>query len=166
MDDSSDRRTSDSAPGLLSPGSPPFASTTFPAVILAAGKGARMKSRKPKALHPVCGKPMLRIITETAETAGLGPFVIVVSGESDAIREALGSGCLYAVQKERLGTGHALAQAQSVVPDCDNIVVMAGDTPSSDRAPWSNSPRRTSPRKRRSPCSLPVWPILMDWAAS
>ena len=41
----------------------------------------------------------------------------------------MGSGCLYAVQEERLGTGHALKQAQDVIPDCDNIVVMAGDTP-------------------------------------
>ena len=129
MDDSSDRRDSDSAPGISSPGSPLFGSATFPVVILAAGKGARMRSKKPKALHPVCGKPMLRIITEMAASAGLGPRIIVVSGESDALREALGSGCLYAVQEERLGTGHALAQAQDVVPDCDNIVVMASDTP-------------------------------------
>ena len=88
-----------------------------------------MKSKKPKVLHPVCGKPMLQIIAESAATAGLGPRVIVVSGKSDAVRETLGSGCLYAVQEERLGTGHALTQAQDAIPDCDNIVVMAGDTP-------------------------------------
>ena len=129
MDDSSDRPNSDSAPGAFSPGNLPLGSATFPVVILAAGKGTRMKSRKPKVLHPVCGKPMLRIITESAATAGLGPCVVVVSAESDAVRDALGSGCLYAVQEERLGTGHALTQAQGVIPDCDNLVVMAGDTP-------------------------------------
>ena len=129
MDDSSDRPNSDSAPGVFSPGNPLLGSATFPAVILAAGKGTRMKSRKPKVLHPVCGKPMLRIITESAAAAGLVPCVVVVSSESDGIRKALGSGCLYAVQEERLGTGHAVMQAQDIVPDCDNIVVMAGDTP-------------------------------------
>lgn len=88
-----------------------------------------MKSRKPKVLHPVCGKPMLRIITESAATAGLGPCIIVVSGESDPVRDELGSSCLYAVQEERLGTGHALMQAWDAIPHSDNIVVMAGDTP-------------------------------------
>ena len=88
-----------------------------------------MKSKKPKVLHPVCGKPMLQIIVESAATAGLGPCIIVVSGESGAVRDALGNSCLYAVQEERLGTGHALMQAQDIVPDCDNIVVMPGDTP-------------------------------------
>ena len=129
MDDSSDRPNSDFAPGAFSPGNPLLGSGAFPAVILAAGKGTRMKSRKPKVLHPVCGKPMLQIIAESAATAGLGPCIVVVSGESGPVRKALGSGCLYAVQKERLGTGHALMQAQDIVPDCDNLVVMAGDTP-------------------------------------
>ena len=72
---------------------------------------------------------MLQIITELAATAGLGPCIVVVSGESDAVRDALGSDCLYAVQEEQLGTGHALMQVQDAIPDCDNIVVLAGDTP-------------------------------------
>ena len=88
-----------------------------------------MKSRKPKALHTVCGKPMLEIVVESARSAGSAPVVVVVPGDSTAIREALGDKCLYAVQKEQLGTGHALMQAQATIPDCDNIVVMAGDTP-------------------------------------
>ena len=129
MDDSSDRPNSDFAPGAFSPGNPLLGSGAFPAVILAAGKGTRMKSRKSKVLHPVCGKPMLQIIVELAATAGLGPHIIVVSGKSEPVRKALGSGCLYAVQEEQLGTGHALMQAQDIVPGCDNLVVMAGDTP-------------------------------------
>ena len=88
-----------------------------------------MKSRKPKALHTVCGKPMLEIVVESARSAGSAPVVVVVPSDSTAIREALGDKCLYAVQKEQLGTGHALMQAQATIPDCDNIVVMAGDTP-------------------------------------
>ena len=88
-----------------------------------------MKSRKPKALHTVCGKPMLEIVVESARSAGLGPVAVVVPEESTSIRKALGDECLYAVQKEQLGTGNALMQAQSAIPDSDNIVVMAGDTP-------------------------------------
>ena len=88
-----------------------------------------MKSRKPKALHAVCGKPMLEIVVESARLAGLAPVVVVVPDDSTAIRRAMGDSCLYAVQKEQLGTGHALMQAQAITPDCDNILVMAGDTP-------------------------------------
>ena len=129
VDDLSDRPISDSSPGLALPGKSPFASQSFPSVILAAGEGARMKSRKPKALHAVCGKPMLEIILDSAEAAGLAPTTVVVSEDSAAIRLALGDRCLYATQKERLGTGHALTRAREAIPDCDNILVMAADTP-------------------------------------
>ncbi len=72
---------------------------------------------------------MLEIISEAAEAVGLSPVAIVVPADSAAIRQALGDRCLYAEQKEPLGTGHALAQAAAIIPNCDNIVVMAGDTP-------------------------------------
>ena len=88
-----------------------------------------MKSRKPKALHNVCGKPMLEIIVESVEAAGLAPVIVVAPDNSTAIRQSLGDRCLYATQLERLGTGHALMQARHAVPKCDNVLVMAGDTP-------------------------------------
>ena len=88
-----------------------------------------MKSRKPKTLHTVCGKPMLEIIVDSAEAAGVTPVSVVVSSDSMAVRQAMGNRCLFVTQEEQLGTGHALAQAQTAIPDCDNIVVMAGDTP-------------------------------------
>ena len=129
VDDLSDRPISNSAPGFGSPGKFLYGSLSFATVILAAGKGTRMKSRKPKALHTVCGKPMLEIVVESARLAGLAPVVVVVPGDSAAIRQALGDKCLYAVQNEQLGTGHAMTQAQTTTPDCGNILVMAGDTP-------------------------------------
>ena len=129
VDDLSDRPIGDSAPGPARPGHFDFATLPFPSVILAAGKGARMKSRKPKALHAVCGKPMLEIIAEAAEAVGLAPVVIVAPGDSTAIRKAMGDDRLYATQEEPLGTGHALMQARDVIPDCGNVAVMAGDTP-------------------------------------
>ncbi len=72
---------------------------------------------------------MLEIISKSAAAAGLGPVIVVVPCDSAAIRQKLGSRRLYAVQKERLGTAHALMQAGGTIPACDNIVVMAGDTP-------------------------------------
>ena len=129
VDDLSDRRIGSSAPGFGSPGESPCATSSFASVILAAGKGARMKSRKPKALHTVCGKPMLEIIADLVKAAGLTPTTVVVSDDSAVIRRAMGDRFLYATQKERLGTGHALIQARDCVPDCDNVLVMAGDTP-------------------------------------
>lgn len=129
VDDLSDRRISNSAPGSGSSGIVPYGSLPFASVILAAGRGTRMKSRKPKSLHTVCGKPMLEIIADSAEAAGLSPVVVVVSSDSTAIRQAMGDKCLFVTQEEQLGTGHALAQARTAIPDCDNIVVMAGDTP-------------------------------------
>ncbi len=72
---------------------------------------------------------MLEIIVDSAEAAGLAPVTVVVSDDSAAVRQALGDRCLYAVQEKPLGTGHALMQARSAASDCDDIVVMAGDTP-------------------------------------
>ncbi len=129
VDDLSDRPIADSEPGPDPPGKSSCASLPFASVILAAGKGTRMKSRKPKALHTVCGKPMIQIIADSAEAAGLAPITVVVPGNSKAIRFSLGDRFHYAAQEEQLGTGHALMQARDAIPDCDNILVMAGDTP-------------------------------------
>ncbi len=72
---------------------------------------------------------MLEIIVESVEAAGLFPVIVVAPDDSTAIRQSLGDKCLYATQRERLGTGHALMQARRAVPKCDNVLVMAGDTP-------------------------------------
>ena len=80
-------------------------------------------------MHSVCGKPMLQIVVESARSAGLESVTVVVSDDATAIRQTLGDSCSYAVQEERLGTGHAMVQARTTIPDCDNILVMAGDTP-------------------------------------
>ena len=71
---------------------------------------------------------MLEIIADSSEEAGLSPVIMVVSDDSTDIKQAMGDR-LYAIQKERLGTGHALMQARNLVPEYDNVVVMAGDTP-------------------------------------
>ena len=105
---------------------PPVATAS---VILAAGKGSRMKSRLPKVVHPVCGKPMLGIIADACAAAGFDRVVIVVPGESSRIRDAMSDGFSYAVQDEQLGSGHALLKARDAAGDCDNLLVVCGDTP-------------------------------------
>ena len=86
---------------------------THAAVILAAGKGTRMKSQTPKVLHRICGREMLSLVVSTAQQLSLSPIVVVVPKDSQPIQDALGSSIGYAVQEKQLGTGHALLQAQS-----------------------------------------------------
>ena len=102
---------------------------TFAAVILAAGKGTRMKSRAPKALHPVCGKPMGLIVADAATSAGLDPIIFVLGAESAQLRSALGDRYVYAHQEQALGTGHALLQAESAALEYDNLLVLNADIP-------------------------------------
>ncbi len=83
------------------------------AIVLAAGKGTRMRSALPKALHPVGGRPMLEWVLDAARGAGCSPIVVVVGHGAESIREAVaGDDLLWVEQSEQLGTGHAVAQAE------------------------------------------------------
>ena len=99
-------------------------------VILAAGKGTRMISKKQKILHEVGGKPMVTHLFEAAEAAATMPPVIVVSAEEHGVQDLLGERASYLPQVERLGTGHA---AQMVAPflqgKCDQVVITYADMP-------------------------------------
>ena len=81
------------------------------AVILAAGKGTRMKSKLPKVLHKVGGHPMLEHVMDAAETAGCRDNVVVIGHGAELVRELVGSRARIALQAEQLGTGHAVLQA-------------------------------------------------------
>lgn len=99
------------------------------AVILAAGLGTRMKSALPKTLHPVLGRPMVRHVADTASAAGLDPLVVVVGPEMDAVAAAVAPHRTV-VQADRLGTGHAVRQAEDALRGFDGtVVVLYGDTP-------------------------------------
>lgn len=99
-------------------------------VILAAGKGTRMKSRLPKVLHRVCGKPMLEHVILSACEAGVDRNIVVVGHEADMVREAVGLEVEWIYQSEQLGTGHAVMQAEQVLAGFSgNILVLCGDTP-------------------------------------
>ncbi|MBI4202424.1 MAG: bifunctional UDP-N-acetylglucosamine diphosphorylase/glucosamine-1-phosphate N-acetyltransferase GlmU [Chloroflexi bacterium] len=100
------------------------------AVVLAAGQGKRMHSFIPKVLHPVCGKEMVRHVTDAVRQALSGPVVLVTAPGAEAVRQCLGEGFQYAVQEQPLGTGHALMQAdQALKGRASNILVLYGDTP-------------------------------------
>ena len=100
------------------------------AVILAAGKGTRMKSKLPKVLHVVGGKPMLSHVTDVAQVTGAGRMIVVVGFESDRVQQEMGSGLEYAIQAEQLGTGHAVMQVRPLLKDhAGTVLLLCGDTP-------------------------------------
>ena len=101
------------------------------ALILAAGKGTRMKSKQPKLLHQVAGKPIIEHVAAAVSSAGIKRITLVLGHGREEI-QALFSGrkdISYAVQEEQLGTGHAMLQAREHYSGAERILVLAGDTP-------------------------------------
>ncbi len=100
------------------------------AVILAAGKGTRMKSKLYKVLHPVAGKPMVDHVLTSVNDAGIDEVVTIVGHGAEAVQELLGDRTAYTTQTEQLGTGHAVQQAASELADKEGTtLVICGDTP-------------------------------------
>ena len=100
------------------------------AVILAAGKGTRMKSKLPKVLHKVGGHPMLEHVMDAAEAAGCRDNVVVIGHGAELVRELVGSRARIALQAEQLGTGHAVLQAAETLKDfTGTVMILCGDTP-------------------------------------
>src|SRR5437763_5353282 len=102
-------------------------STHTVAIILAAGKGTRMKSRLPKPAHLVCGKPMVRYSVDAAREAGAERVTVVVGYEAEAVRAAVGDDVEYVLQAEQRGTGHAVLQAERSLREADVALVLNGD---------------------------------------
>ncbi len=99
-------------------------------VILAAGKGTRMKSALPKVLHKVGGKPMVQQVMDAATQAGAARNIVVVGFGGDEVKAAIGEQAQCVVQQEQLGTGHAVMQAQELLTEFNGtVMVLAGDTP-------------------------------------
>ncbi len=99
-------------------------------IILAAGHGKRMESDIPKALTLLHGKPFIQHILEAVHASeSSGDPVIVIGEKGDQVREVLGSMYSYAVQKEQLGTGHAVMSAESLTQNKDIIMVLYADHP-------------------------------------
>ncbi|MEM7582559.1 MAG: bifunctional UDP-N-acetylglucosamine diphosphorylase/glucosamine-1-phosphate N-acetyltransferase GlmU [Acidobacteriota bacterium] len=105
------------------------------AVVLAAGKGTRMRSERPKVLHPVGGRPMLEWVLAAARDAGCKKILIVVGhGAEEVKRHVAGlpdgaDDIVWVEQREQLGTGHALAQTEPHVEGAATLLVLSGDVP-------------------------------------
>ncbi len=100
------------------------------AVVLAAGKGTRMKSATVKVLHQVCGRAMIEHVLAAVQETGVQKTVLVIGQQGEQVMELLGSRVEYARQDEQLGTAHALMQTRPVLEGlADDVLVVCGDTP-------------------------------------
>lgn len=101
------------------------------AIILAAGRGTRMKCDLPKVLHTVAGRPIVEWVVAAVHGAGITDITVVIPPDSDRIAAALPTGARSVVQQEAGGTGHAARTALEAMGDVagDQILVIAGDTP-------------------------------------
>lgn len=94
-------------------------------IILAAGQGTRMKSDLPKVLHPICGKPMLWHALQAAQSVTDEKPVMIIGYGENQVREAVGDAARFVVQAERLGTGHAVQQAESTLKGKSAFVLVS-----------------------------------------
>jgi bifunctional UDP-N-acetylglucosamine pyrophosphorylase/glucosamine-1-phosphate N-acetyltransferase len=105
--------------------------TSLHVVILAAGEGKRMKSRKPKVLMPLAGRPLLAHVLDTARALAPAAIHVVYGHAGEQLRAAFAgeADLRWVEQAQRLGTGHALAQALAGIPDEARVLVLYGDVP-------------------------------------
>jgi bifunctional UDP-N-acetylglucosamine pyrophosphorylase/glucosamine-1-phosphate N-acetyltransferase len=101
------------------------------ALILAAGKGTRMKSQQAKVLHPLLGRPLIRFPVQACREAGVAPVVCVVGHQAKQVRDALpGADLAFALQAEQHGTGHAaLCARESLQGFTGTALILCGDVP-------------------------------------
>ena len=99
-------------------------------IILAAGKGTRMKSKLYKVLHKVCGRSMVDHVLTQVEKTHMDQIVTVVGYGAEQVEETLGDRTKYVLQKQQLGTGHAVLQTEPLLKDQEGTtLVVSGDTP-------------------------------------
>ena len=99
--------------------------------IMAAGKGTRLKSKHPKVLHEVGGKPILsHVIATAAKVVPTKDIFVIIGDKADRVRAAVAStGVQFVVQAEQRGTGHALIVAQEALAPYEQVIVLSGDAP-------------------------------------
>jgi bifunctional UDP-N-acetylglucosamine pyrophosphorylase / glucosamine-1-phosphate N-acetyltransferase len=105
--------------------------TGLAVVILAAGKGTRLKSKRPKVLHAIGGKPLLaHVIAAAAEVVAPEHIYVVIGHQADSVRAAVAAtGVQFVEQAEQRGTGHALQCARPAVAGYGSLLVLSGDVP-------------------------------------
>ncbi len=104
--------------------------TQIAAIILAAGRGTRMKSHLHKVLHPIAGRPMLMHLMASVEALNPAKTVVVAGDKTDQLRSAVGDRAEIAIQDPQLGTGHAVQQAEAaLVGFAGDVLILYGDVP-------------------------------------
>ncbi len=100
-------------------------------VIMAAGKGTRLKSQRPKVLHEIGGLPLLaHVIAAASRIVAPADIYAVVGHQAERVKAAVAaSGVRFVEQKEQLGTGHAIQCARAAIAGYENILVLSGDVP-------------------------------------
>lgn len=99
------------------------------AIILAAGKGTRMKSDLPKVVHKVLGKTLVEYVIDATKQAGANEVCLVIGYQADVVKNSIPAGPEFAIQEEQLGTGHAVKCAKNFIGDDGETLVLCGDTP-------------------------------------
>lgn len=100
------------------------------AIILAAGEGTRMKSKKPKVLHEIMNKSMVEYVIDTAKDSGAEAVCVVVGHLAEQVQAAIQrEDVSFALQTERKGTGHAVKMAGDFIEDDKDMLILYGDTP-------------------------------------
>ncbi|MBE3091396.1 MAG: bifunctional UDP-N-acetylglucosamine diphosphorylase/glucosamine-1-phosphate N-acetyltransferase GlmU [Candidatus Atribacteria bacterium] len=99
-------------------------------IIMAAGKGKRMKSNLPKVLHNLAGKPILNYVLDTVDQLEVKRKILIIGYKSDKIRELMGDKIEYVEQKEQLGTAHAVLQTKKLLSGFKgDVLILSGDVP-------------------------------------
>jgi bifunctional UDP-N-acetylglucosamine pyrophosphorylase / glucosamine-1-phosphate N-acetyltransferase len=103
----------------------------FAIVIMAAGKGTRLKTQRPKVLHEIGGKTLLRHVVDAArQIVPPEDIYVVVGHEAEAVKDSLrGVGVEFVEQREQRGTGHAIQEARQAVEGYEDLIVLSGDVP-------------------------------------
>src|SRR5664280_1865531 len=103
----------------------------FAIALLAAGKGTRLKSRRPKVLHEIAGKPLLaHVVAAASEIVPPQNIFAIVGYEAERVREALApTGINFVLQREQRGTGHAMMEARNTLKNFETVLVLSGDVP-------------------------------------
>ncbi|MFC5500400.1 bifunctional UDP-N-acetylglucosamine diphosphorylase/glucosamine-1-phosphate N-acetyltransferase GlmU [Caenimonas terrae] len=103
--------------------------TALDVVVMAAGKGTRMKSRLPKVLHRLAGRALIQHVMDTAAGLNARSTVVITGHGAQQVEAALGKSAAFARQEPQLGTGHAMQQAAPLLPDDGTTLVLNGDVP-------------------------------------
>jgi len=100
------------------------------ALVLAAGKGTRLKSRTPKVLHPVCGRPLLEYPLRAAEALAPQRLLVVVGHAAEEVERGFADRAEFVIQARQQGTGHAVLQCQPALEGFrGDVLILYGDTP-------------------------------------